>query len=89
MRGQREVKGVKGGEGERRGAKGSEVYSILGFRVTTTWNEKTSITTYSGEVSPPPENRTITQCTFTEPQKVFVGPHHGPKILGQKQPINH
>ena len=74
------MKDGKGGEG---GAKGSEAYSILGFRVPTTWNEKTSITTYSGEVSPPPENRTITQCTFTEPQKAFVGPHHGPKIWGK------
>ena len=79
----------KGERREQRGAKGSEAYSILGFRVPTTWNEKTSITTYSGEVSPPPENRTTTQCTFTEPQKAFVGPHRGPKILGQKQPINY
>ena len=77
---QRGAKGSKGSEGERRGAKGSKAYSILGFRVPTTWNEKTLITTYSGEVSPPPENRTITQSTFTEPQKAFVGPHHGPKI---------
>ena len=70
--GERERRGGEGEQRERRGvkgAKGSEAYSILGFRVPTTWNEKTSITTYSGEVSPPPENRTITQCTFTEPQK--------------------
>ena len=34
-------------------------------------------------MSPPPENGTITQCTFTEPQKAFVGPHHGPKFWGK------
>ena len=35
---------------------------MLGFRVPTTCGKKTSITTYSGEVSPPPANRTTTQC---------------------------
>ena len=35
---------------------------MLGFRVPTTCSKKTSITTYSGEVSPPPANRTTTQC---------------------------
>ena len=88
------VKGAKGGKGEQRGskggAKGSKAYSILGFRVPTTCGKtKISITTYSGEVSPPPANRTTIPYTFTEPQKAFVGPHHGPKILGQKQPIDH
>ena len=62
---------------------------ILGFRVPTTCGKKTSITTYSGEVSPPHANRTTIPYTFTELQKAFVGPHHGPKILGQKQPIDH
>ena len=52
---------------------------ILSFRVST----------YSGEVSPPPANRTTIPYTFTELQKAFVGPHHGPKSLGQKQPIDH
>ena len=33
---------------------------MLGFRVPTTCGKKTSITTYSGEVSPPPANRTTT-----------------------------
>ena len=33
---------------------GSKAYSILGFRVPTTWNRKSSITTYSGQMSPPP-----------------------------------
>ena len=47
---------------------------ILSFRVST----------YSGEVSPPPANRTTIPYTFTELQKAFVGPHHGPKSLGQK-----
>ena len=36
------------------GANGSEAYSILGFRVPTTWNGKSLITTYSGQMSPPP-----------------------------------
>ena len=35
---------------------------MLGFRVPTTCGKKTSITTYSGEVSPPPANQTTTQC---------------------------
>ena len=87
--GKGEQSGAKGAKGSEGGAKGSEAYSILGFRVPTTWNEKSSITTCSGEVSPPSENRTTTQCTFTEPQKAFVSPHHGPKISGQKQSINH
>ena len=47
-------KGSKGSEGEQRGAKGSEAYSILGFRVPTTWNGKSLMTTYSGQMSPPP-----------------------------------
>ena len=72
-----------------KGSKGGETYIILGFRVPTTWNKKSSITTCSGEVSPPPETRIPTTCAFSEPQKTFVGPHHGPKILGQKQPIDH
>ena len=36
MRGQREQRGPNGSEGERTGAKGSKVYSILGFRVPIT-----------------------------------------------------
>ena len=62
---------------------------ILGFRVPTSCGKKTSITTYSGEVSPPPANRTTIPYTFTELQKAFIGLHHRPKILGQKQPIDH
>ena len=62
---------------------------ILGFRVLTSCGKKTSITAYSGEVSPPPANRTTIPYTFTELQKAFIGPHHGPKILGQKQKIDH
>ena len=84
QRGQRKRRGAKGSEGERRGAKGakgakgvkgSEAYSMLGFRVPTTWNGKSSITTYSGQMSPPPTNRTTTTCTLTVLQKAFVGPH--------------
>ena len=37
-----------------KGAKGSKVYSILGFRVPTTWNGNSLISTYSGQMSPPP-----------------------------------
>ena len=84
-----ETGGKTGSEtGARRGEMGwNEI--ILGFRVPTTRSKKTSITTYTGEVSPPPANRTTIPYTFTELQKAFVGPHHGPKILGQKQPIDH
>ena len=72
---------MKGSEG---GAKGSEAYSILGFRVPTTWNEKSLITTCSGEVFPLPETAMPTTCVFTELQKAFVGPHHHTKICGAK-----
>ena len=55
--------------GKTRSKTGSETDSetgrdefMLGFRVPTTCGKKTSITTYSGEVSPPPANRTTTQC---------------------------
>ena len=54
---------------ETGGKTGSETESetgqdefMLGFRVPTTCGKKTLITTYSGEVSPPPANRTTTQC---------------------------
>ena len=50
-----------------KGVKGSEVYSIIGFRVSTTWNEKSLITTCSGEVYPRDETRMNTTCAFTEP----------------------
>ena len=44
------------------GSKTGQDKFMLGFRVPTTCGKKTSITTYSGEVSPPPANRTTTQC---------------------------
>ena len=88
-----ETGGETGGKGSETGGKtGGEMgwnEIILGFRVPTTCGKKTLITTYSGEVSPPPANRTTIPYTFTELQKAFVGPHHGPEILGQKQPIDH
>ena len=40
-------------------------------------------------MSPPPASAIPTPSAFTEEQKAFVGPHHGPKILGQKPSINH
>ena len=68
-------RGETGGEtrsvtgGKTRSKTGSETGSetgrdefMLGFRVPTTCGKKTSITTYSGEMSPPPANRTTTQC---------------------------
>ena len=68
-------RGETGGEtgsvtgGKTRSKTGSETGSetgrdkfMLGFRVPTTCGMKTSITTYSGEVSPPPANQTTTQC---------------------------
>ena len=77
-----------GGQGVR-GSKGSEskLYYVLGSPLPE--STKSSITTYSGEVSPPPANRTTTPSTFTEQQKALVGPHHRTKISRQKQPINH
>ena len=55
--------------GKTRSKTGSETGSemgrdefMLGFRVPTTCGKKTSITTYSGQVSPSPANRTTTQC---------------------------
>ena len=48
--------------GSETGSKMGQDEFMLGFRVPTTCGKKTSITTYSGEVSPPPANRTTTQC---------------------------
>ena len=48
--------------GSETGSKTGRDEFMLGFRVPTTCGKKTSITTYSGEVSPPPANRTTTQC---------------------------
>ena len=48
--------------GSETGSKMGQDKFMLGFRVPTTCGKKTSITTYSGEVSPPPANRTTTQC---------------------------
>ena len=41
-----------------RESEGSETYVILGFRVPTTYDEKCLMTSYSGEVSPPPASTT-------------------------------
>ena len=38
--------------------------------------KQSSMTTYIGYMSPPPANRTITLCTFTEEKKAFIGLHH-------------
>ena len=51
-----------GKTGSETGSKMGRDKFMLGFRVPTTCGKKTSITTYSGEVSPPPANRTTTQC---------------------------
>ena len=77
-------RGGKGSEGVR-GSKGGEgkLYWVLGSPPPV--STKSSITTYSGQVSPPPANRTTTPCTFTKQQKAFVGPHHCTKISRQKQ----
>ena len=48
--------------GSETGSKMGRDKFMLGFRVPTTCSKKTLITTYSGEVSPPPANRTTTQC---------------------------
>ena len=45
---------------------------------------KSLVKTKSVQVSPPPECRTTTPCTFTERQKAFIGPHHQTKISRQK-----
>ena len=42
------------------------------------------VMTCSVEVSPPPPSRIRTPSAFTEQETVFVGPHHRPKMLGQK-----
>ena len=48
--------------GSETGSKMGQDKFMLDFRVPTTCGKKTSITTYSGEVSPPPAKRTTTQC---------------------------
>ena len=58
-----ETRSETGGEtGSETGSKMGQDKFMLGFRVPTTCSKKTSITTYSGEVSPPPANQTTTQC---------------------------
>ena len=47
---------------------------------------KCLIKTKSVQVSPPPEHRNTTPCTFTEWKKAFVGPLHQTKISRLKQP---
>ena len=52
---------------------------MLGFRVPTTCGKKTSITTYSGEVSPPPANQTTTQCETGSETGGEIGSETGSK----------
>ena len=44
----------------------------------------------SVEVSPPNSSRIPIPSAFTEQEKAFIGPHHVPKILGQRpdQPLS-
>ena len=52
-----ETGSVTGGKtGSETGSETGRDKFMLGFRVPTTCGKKTSITTYSGEVSPPPAN---------------------------------
>ena len=46
----------RGKTGSKTGSETGRDEFMLGFRVPTTCGKKTSITTYSGEVSPPPAN---------------------------------
>ena len=41
------------------------------------------------QVSPPLVSVLTTQPTLTEDKILFVGPHHLPKIVGQKDKSNH
>ena len=43
----------------------------------------------SVHLSPPPASTIPTPSAFTDEQKAFVGPHHGPNIFRQKLSINH
>ena len=56
------IKCKEGADGGKRG-KGN---SKLGFGFPLPVTTKSSVTRYSAQVSPPPANRTITPCTFTE-----------------------
>ena len=65
---------------------GSEMGSdefMLGFRVSTTYSKKTSITTYSGEVSLPPANRNTTQCETGGERGSETGGKTGSKTGGE------
>ena len=46
---------------------------------------KSLVKTKSVQVSPAPEHRTTTPCTFTERQKAFIVPHHLSKISGKNR----
>ena len=72
--------------GKTRSKTGSETGRdefMLGFRVPTTCGKKTSITTYSGEVSPPPANRTTTQCETGGKTGSKTGGETGSKTGGE------
>ena len=69
--------------GSETGSKTGRDEFMLGFRVPTTCGKKTSITTYSGEVSPPPANRTTTQCETGGETGSETGGETGSKTGGE------
>ena len=69
--------------GSETGSKTGRDEFMLGFRVPTTCGKKTSITTYSGEVSPPPANRTTTQCETGGETGSKTGGETGSKTGGE------
>ena len=66
----------------------SEPNVILGLEYPPPLAEKSVITTYSAYVSHHLEVKSH-PMSINIAAKTFVGPHHGPKILGQNPSINH
>ena len=95
---QKGCKGKKGCEGQKGQktwvwrAQRAEGWKTRLLSCNHFWVQKdqtSSITTYSVEVSPPPSSTFTTPSTFSEWQMAFIGPHHRPKIMGQKDQTNH
>ena len=88
-----EARGQAGSKGSEMGARGSErskTNVILGFRVPTTSGRKNfDDDTYCLCVPRHLEVQSQPNVHSHSHEKVFIGPHHGPKILGQKLSVNH
>ena len=68
-----------GARGSKASPPGGKGHVILCFRIPTTSESN------SGYMSPLPASMIPTPSAFTEQQKAFIGPHHGPKFWGKNR----